>query len=324
MLRVGTDYSGMESPLVALQTMRVRFRHEFASDVDAGARRVIEERFRPRRLFHDVLKRSPRALPAGLDLYVAGFPCQAFSSINSLTGHHALPRAPLRHFDQCLKVVATCRPKAFVLENVPRLLSVHGGRTFKALRARLVGACARHYHLSTHVLDSKDFGLPQHRRRLYIVGLRKTVADGPMPPPRPRALRTTFADLVEKGAARRPITPAAQRRFDACARQFRRPVFIPPVLSSMLCTGTTDVPGCLTRAGGGVYWSKRRLLSTVREELRLQGFPDSFVFPEGVSDRKARELIGNSMSVNVLRAIFRQIFRSCRGLGRPKGPRSRT
>jgi site-specific DNA-cytosine methylase len=69
---------------------------------------------------------------------------------------------------------------------------------------------------------------------------------------------------------------------------------------------------CLTRRGGGAYWSGAHILSTVREELRLQGFPDSFRFPEGLSESACRGLSGNSMSVNVLRALFKQIFREAK------------
>ena len=313
-LTIGTDFSGIEAPLVALRALRVKVSHEFSSEICPDARRVIEET-PPRILFGDVRKRSSRDLPRSLDIYVAGFPCQIFSPINRMTGHHAVVRRPLRFFAECLKVIHRCRPKVFILENVKGLQTTNGGRIYKNLNRELDNVCSKDYHLAVHILNTKDYGLPQNRERLFIVGLSKKIARAPLPCPKPKILKMSFKDLMEKNVRRRPISRVWQAKLDACAKQYTGDVFMSPNLVYLGCSASS-IPKCLTQEGRGVYWSKTRKLSTIREELRLQGFPDSFHFPDGILDSKARKLIGNSMSVNVLRAIFTEIFKCCKGLKR--------
>ena len=68
-------------------------------------------------------------------------------------------------------------------------------------------------------------------------------------------------------------------------------------------------PPTLTRRGEGIYVSGRNIVLTLREEMRLQGIPEWFSFPEGISDRQASGLVGNSMSVDVLKALFRELLK---------------
>ena len=232
--------------------------------------------------------------------------------MNSLIGNRdAIKKNPLQYFRECLKAVKTSRPKAFVLENVRALQSSNGGKVYGKLLRELRSACARRYFLSLHVLNTKDYGVPQNRERLYIVGLSRSVAKGPLSTPPSVPLKMRFEDIVEKKTKRRAIGPELRAKLDACARNYAHPVFMSPNLTHMKCSASAG-PVCLTRRGGGIYWSKKKILSTVREELRLQGFPDFFRFPPSVSENVARQLVGNSMSVNVLRAIFREIFKRCK------------
>ena len=306
-LRVATDFSGMESPLVALEQLKVEVFHEFSSDTCPHARRVIQTRFSPQRVFGDVLKRDSKDLPRNIDIYVAGFPCPAFSTLSNLRGWHKTDARPLRYFKQCVKVILKCNPKVFVLENVKAITSAREGKIHRSINSFLKRYCSQNYHIVGHILNTKDYGIPQNRERLYIIGLHKSIALSPLTCPRPVPLKIKFADLLEKGGKRRSISISLQTKLDACASLYDKHVFISPKIVTMVCSGST-VPSCLTRGGMGLYWSKNRQLTTVREELRLQGFPDSFTFPKGMSDSSCRELIGNSMSVNVLQALFARIF----------------
>ena len=70
LLRVGTDFSGMETPILALEALKVKYRHLFSSDICPIARRVIEEKFNPEVLYGDVHKRGTADLPRKLDIYI--------------------------------------------------------------------------------------------------------------------------------------------------------------------------------------------------------------------------------------------------------------
>ena len=99
------------------------------------------------------------------DVILAGFPCQPFSSIGQRAGFDHPTQGTL--FYDVLRLVKGLRPKAFLLENVVGLVNHDKGNTFKVIRESLE---AEGYSVSSKILDSADFGLPQHRKRLYIVG----------------------------------------------------------------------------------------------------------------------------------------------------------
>ena len=313
-LRVGTDYSGMETPIIALKCLGVDVNHIFSSEIDPKARHLILELFKPGALYSDVLLRDPSFLPKNLDLYVAGFPCQAFSSINRLAGKNRSEPVsnhlrPLRHFFACLETISVCKPSVFVLENLPALVNSKSiGSSGPSVRSAL--GRLKSYNVSYLVLNARDYGSPQNRKRLFIVGIRRSVCphtgfafDAP-----PRANTVpTFESILEKRAKRKPLGPGLKRTLEACARQHSRPVFLNPTMASLTCKGSAK-PSCLTRGGGGVYWTKRGIRTTLREDMRLQGIPDSFNFPAWMSETSARRIIGNAMSVDVLRNLFRMIL----------------
>ena len=303
-LTVATDYSGIEAPLLALTSMRQKISHEFSSETCSNATQVIKARFNPKRLFPNAL--TKRILPRKLDIYVAGFPCPVFSSISALGGYHQNERNPLKHFKNCILVAKACKAKVFILENVKNIKHTQGGQIWKRLQQHLRKECGSQYHLVSHVLNTKDYGIPQNRQRVYIIGLRRDIAFKALSCPQKVPLTLRFEDLMEKRAQRRTISLKTQRRYDSCATRFAYPIFMSITLPH--CSGS-KTPVCLTKSGQGMYWSKKNIVTTVREELRLQGFPDTFKFPEGMSDTVCRQLIGNSMSVNVLKALFKQIFK---------------
>lgn len=106
-----------------------------------------------------------RAAVPDHDILCAGFPCQSYSGLGKRKGL-ADPRGRL--FYAIVRVLLAKRPAAFILENVPRLLSHDNRRTFARMRRHLAGLG---YGVHTAVLDARRFGLPQRRRRLFIVGL---------------------------------------------------------------------------------------------------------------------------------------------------------
>ena len=113
--------------------------------------------------YEDATKIDPDTMPE-FDLLCAGFPCQSFSIAGKRKGFLD-PRGTM--FFEIARVVRARRPAYLLLENVPGLLSHDGGRTFAAILDTL---CHLGYSVEWQVLNSKDFGVPQSRRRVYIVG----------------------------------------------------------------------------------------------------------------------------------------------------------
>jgi DNA (cytosine-5)-methyltransferase 1 len=132
-------------------------------ETDRFAASVYERHFKGVRNYGDITKIKEDELP-DFDCLVAGFPCQAFSQAGK-KGGFSDTRGAL--FFDLVHILATKRPTLFVLENVKGLLSHDAGRTFRTIVCALAKLG---YGLSWQVCDSQDFGVPQHRERVVIVG----------------------------------------------------------------------------------------------------------------------------------------------------------
>ena len=135
-------------------------------EIDKYANQAYNAIYEPKKeevYFEDARTIEPGAMP-DIDLICGGFPCQAFS-ISGRRGGFADTRGTL--FFEIARIAAVKRPAYLLLENVPGLLSHDGGRTFAAI----LGALSElGYDVCWQVLNSKDFGVPQSRKRVYIIG----------------------------------------------------------------------------------------------------------------------------------------------------------
>ena len=163
-LRVGTDCSGVESPLHALKALGVRFQHEFSSESAPAPRKVIAANTRPKIFMEDVHCQE-KHLPH-VDLYVSGFSCKPFSMLHWKT--ELLQEAEAEVFFSVLKRIQAKRPAAYVLENVEGI-----SRCMDKILPLLedVG-----YQVSVLSLNPTELGEPVNRPRIYFVGVRSDVA----------------------------------------------------------------------------------------------------------------------------------------------------
>lgn len=121
--------------------------------------------------FEDATKINPNDMP-DIDLICAGFPCQTFSLAGKRAGFEDA-RGTL--FFEIARIAAVKRPAYLFLENVPGLLSHNNGETF----ATILGALSQlGYHVAWQVLNSKDFGVPQSRKRVFIIGYLRAARAG--------------------------------------------------------------------------------------------------------------------------------------------------
>lgn len=318
-LRVATDCSGIEAPLQALSSLCIPYDHVWSSDIDPMVRKSILGNYSPRSLYTDILARDHHTLPR-IDLYIAGFPCQTFSSLGKREGFFDEDKKGIVFFE-CYKTIRQCKPKVFILENVKGLVHHDGGNTFRTILNLLQDL--KTYKIHHKVLNTRDYNLPQHRERIYIVGIALSVRTrkefqfpGPVP------LRTSIPrHILEKRVVHSPrrsqLTDHKIRLLQDLLRHGKidsldEPWLVNLNVSDYRRTGARKgICPCLLAGEGGncVYYmtSIRRRLSP-REYLRLQGFPDSFKIC--VPERLIYKQAGNSMSVNVLTFLFRELFSS--------------
>lgn len=198
-MKIGTDFSGIGSPEMALKMLGIEHEQVFACEIDKYARKSFEAvHGSPKTFYNDITKRDHSTIPQ-LDLYCAGFPCQAFSMAGKRKGFEDV-RGTL--FFNVAEFIKTNQPKVFVLENVKGLLSHDGGKTFQTIISLLTdnGGTANGqmfipyfedglgYHIYYKVLNTKNFGIPQNRERIFIVGFRE-FREFSFPKPFPLELR---------------------------------------------------------------------------------------------------------------------------------------
>ena len=181
MLKIGTDFSGVGSPETALKRLGIEHQVLFGCDIDKYARTSYEALHKPQQMFEDITTR-PTDFPQ-LDLYVAGFPCQSFSIAGKRKGFECPTNGTLFH--TLSEFIRINQPKCFILENVKGLVNHDNGRTFQIIKDKLSGSGGSvndqmfltdidglGYHIHYKVLNTKDFGLPQNRERIFIVGFK--------------------------------------------------------------------------------------------------------------------------------------------------------
>jgi len=313
-IRVGTDCSGMEAPIQALQGLGVNFVHNFSCDIDKFARATIEANFPPRgEIYEDITKRDNRNLYC--DIYVAGFPCQPFSLGGKQQGFEDEKGRGLIFF-RVKDYIAKNKPKLFMLENVKGIMSVSEGKYFHAILAELkkIGA----YDVEWKVLNTKEHGVPHSRPRLYIVGIRKDVNTGAFAFPEPIKCPSIerFLDARKRSLAEDGAPPASQgtasRNVKIAKRTISKegndPVKQPWIVDIDSTTPrmgwALDVSPCITARRNDGHWvTNRGRRMSKPEMMRLQGMnPTKFVV--AVSKNELGRQIGNTMSVNVLERIL--------------------
>ena len=179
MLKVGTDFSGIGSPEQALIKLGIKHQSIFACDYDKYAKQSYLANYNTETFYDDITKRDHTKTPY-VDLYVAGFPCQAFSLAGKRSGFSDT-RGTL--FFDLLQYLKAKRPKYFILENVKGLMSHDKGKTFITILDALSKTINSQYYISPYedslgyyvyykVLNTKDYGIPQNRERIFIVGFR--------------------------------------------------------------------------------------------------------------------------------------------------------
>jgi len=181
MIKVATDFSGVGSPETALKRLGIEHEVVFACDIDKYARMSYGVLHNPKQMFEDITTR-PMEFPQ-LDLYVAGFPCQSFSIAGKRKGFECPTNGTLFH--TLSEFIRINQPKCFILENVKGLVNHDNGRTFQIIKDKLSGSGGSindqmfltdidglGYHIHFKVLNTKNFGLPQNRERIFIVGFK--------------------------------------------------------------------------------------------------------------------------------------------------------
>lgn len=269
------------------------------SEIDKHAQQTYADNWGDENIQGDIFAIDENKVPDH-DILLAGFPCQAFSKAGLKQGMLD-PRGTI--IFEILRIIRAKKPSVLFFENVPQLLTHDKGNTFKTIYRLLQD---EGYDIHYQVMNTKDFGLPQRRERVFIVCFRDPVFFSfPVPPRTP----TRVGDILEPDNDQYTISDRAWKGFRERKERNKangKGFGYQAVTVDSVCTGTItaqyykDGVQCLVLQEG----KNPRMLSP-RECFRLQGFPDSFKMHK--SKTQAYKQAGNSVSVPVIEAIAKQI-----------------
>lgn len=272
----------------------------FSSEFDEDACKTYEANF-GEHPSGDITKIDAKEIP-DFDILLGGFPCQAFSIIGKKEGFANETCGTL--FFEIERILKEKKPKAFMLENVRNLTAHDNGNTFRVIKEHLE---ALGYTVYAKVLNALDYGVPQKRERIIIVGFLDKVMFA-FPDPVPAEERKTLADILETNVASSYYVKDRIR--ESRLERLKDKDYPKPYISHENMAGSiTPHPysGAL-RAGASANYllinDERR--PTEREMLRLQGFPDSYKVV--VSYAKMKHQCGNSVAVPVIKAVAREMI----------------
>jgi DNA (cytosine-5)-methyltransferase 1 len=271
----------------------------FTSEIDKSAVETYKANFGDKNIFGDIRKIDAADIPDH-DVLVAGFPCQSFSVIGLRKGIND-ERGIL--FFEIERILKTKKPRMFLLENVKGLKSIDKGKIFEMFIERLKNAGYKVFH---EILAAKDFGVPQRRERVFIVGFSDQDVNFhfPEPPKTP----TKVGDIMEENVddqytlTNQQLTACdSQRRFNMRTYIYNRNS---PYANTLIAGYKSSYKSILLE-----QVEKNPRILTPRECARLQGFPDSFII-DRVSKHQIYRQFGNSVCVPVIKAIAEQM-RNC-------------
>lgn len=292
----------------------------FASEWDKFAQKTYKANFGDTP-YGDITEISPKDIPDH-DILLGGFPCQPFSQAGLKKGFEDT-RGTL--FFNIAQIIDIKRPKAFLLENVKQLRTHDKGRTLKTILTILDEL---DYDVFVDVLKSNDFGVPQKRERIFLVGfyrdknllgeyIKNIKGDDiriKFEFPKPLGIQTRLGNILEENVDEKytisdKLYQGHLRRKEEHKKKgngFGFSLFNADSLYTNTISARYYKDGSEILIDQGENKNPRKL--TPRECARLQGFPEEFIIP--VSDSQAYKQFGNSVSVPVIEAIAKNMLNS--------------
>jgi DNA (cytosine-5)-methyltransferase 1 len=242
-----------------------------ASDIEAQANESYFRNFgiKPE---GDISSIKSSEIP-NFDVLCGGFPCQSFSNVGQKGGLED-PRGSL--IFEVIRILKEKQPKAFILENVKGMVSHDKGRTFETIIKALRSSG---YSIEHEVLEAKDYGLPQIRKRLFIVGVRSDIDSIFTFPEKTDKLDFTLEELFEGEVERKyAFTVRIGGRRSGINNRYNWDAY---------------------KVNGEVQYI------TPEQCIKIQGFPKNYILT-GAKGKQYKQA-GNSVPVNVVQAIGQKL-----------------
>lgn len=190
-VRIATLFSGIGAIEHSIERLGLNHEIVFAGDIDPFVKKsyFANHKINENNWHDDVTKFSAKKYKYKVDLLVGGSPCQSFSMVGKRAG---LKDTRGTLFYDFARIIDECRPKVFIFENVKGLLSHDDGKTWRVIQ-EVFNSLG--YRIFSQTMNGKNYGIPQHRERIFVVGFRKKNYEFTFPAP--INLETTMQDFLE-------------------------------------------------------------------------------------------------------------------------------
>jgi DNA (cytosine-5)-methyltransferase 1 len=298
----------------SLQNENIKYKCIFACDIDENVRKIYQQNYgiMPE---SDINKINIENIP-DFDILCGGFPCQPFSIAGKKEGFEDKEKGNL--FYTILKIIDIKKPTTIILENVKNLLTINGGETFNIINDELQ---KRGYIINFKVIDSKYYGSPQSRQRLFIVGSKIKKYEFPVDPYDKTIPVSTIIDYNET----KYLNYEDKYKLEKCketkaknnckmlfklvhkltgngGRQGER-IYSVDFCGPTICASSGG-PGAKT----GLYYINEKIRRlNVTEALKMFGFDENYKWKKIVKDEDMLFYLGNCIVVNVLKSLLAEL-----------------
>ena len=360
MIRIGTLFSGIGAIEQALTKMKIE--HEIVFACDNGERELnitkeeIEKRIHDmspdeskeyidglydklkkpnymeytylhnykldKKNFHqDIRFLNGQMYNGKVDLIVGGSPCQSFSIIGK-RGGFSDTRGTL--FYEYARIIKEAKPKVFIFENVKGMLNHDKGKTWETVKNTFNDLNYDIYIRDNPILNAKDYGIPQNRPRLFVIGISKDVEHSDFVFPEEEELTTKVSDYLDSNVDYKYYLKQKGFEFVTNSKYKNRAQVNSSIMQCQKANQQFNWNGefvfinsneigdkkILDKAYVGDYNGQKGVCRklTPKECVRLMGFSDSFEFPNDLPDRDAYRQAGNSIVVNIFEKIIPNII----------------
>jgi DNA (cytosine-5)-methyltransferase 1 len=292
-----------------------KFEIVFANDFNKFACETYKNNIGDHILCEDIskIKNLPKA-----DIIIGGPPCQGFSTANPARSFED-PRNQL--FKEYSRIIKNVKPKLFLMENVSGMVTMNNGEVFKLIKKELTN---NGYKLYDELLNSKDFGVPQSRRRMIIIGVRddiKSKFEFPKKTHNENNYVTVGETIIQKPV---PVNNPNHKISNISELNYQRLKYIPEGGSMKDCPikyqNNSDLKRAMRRLNSKkesytivhnncdhYYHPTENRRITIREMARLQGYPDEYIF-SGSKSEQSRQ-VGNSVPIGLGKVLAKSIFK---------------
>lgn len=327
MIKLFEMFSGYGGASWGLKLARISFQCVGISEIDKYAIQNYNNNFPSVKNYGDCSKINPEDLPE-FDLLTGGFPCQDVS----FSGNRDLSKGRTNLYQEIIRIAKVKKPKYMILENVKGLISIE--ENHRRLIHKIVSDLNKiGYGVCWKLLNSKDYGVPQNRERVWIVCKYGGWVLGEFHFPNKETLKLRTKDLLEKEVSQKYEISLNQKRTIFKELSKKRSVIDPDIAITLLSRQYSSWRGNYIQYGfqnsqmNPIHLTNK-LMSTLhtrsrdikilektrirrltpKEVFRLMGFLNDEINLEGISDSQLYKMAGNGWDVNLASKLFRNLF----------------